>query len=133
MSSLSFQDSMTLKCSFEYAFKLKCKELVGEHIKKGYPRKIAQDTVYKKHSCKTISPTPVYIIDNLEFRKCPCNFLNPFFDFFFAAACSYENGVLPYPGSLSDQPATAMEAMFLLINLKEEYKREEENKNRNRK
>jgi len=128
ISSLSLHDIVTTKANFEYVYRLRCDYLIEEHIKKGYTREVAEKTVRLENSCNKISETPIYVIDNIDFYTCPCNFRNRKFNFLLTALAAYENGVLPYPGSLSEQPAKAMEALILLSNLKEEYKIEQQNK-----
>ena len=124
LSSLSSYEVVSLKSSFEYAFRLKCDYLIEEHIGKGYTREIAEKTVRLEHCCNKISDRPIYIIDNLEFYTCPCNFRNRMFSFFINALDAYDKGILPYRGSLSEQPAKSIEALMLLSVLKEEYKQE---------
>lgn len=125
LSSLSSHDIITLKASFEYTYRLKCDQLIDEHVKKGYTRDLAEKTVRLEHGCNTLSDTPIYRIDNLDFYTCPCNFQNRLLGFLLTALDGYEKGILPYPGSLSEQPAKAIEALILLSNLKEEYKQEQ--------
>lgn len=118
-------DVITLKANFEYVHKLRCDSLIGEHIAKGYTKEVAEKTVRGENGCNHLSEKPIYMIDNLEFRTCPCNFRNRKYSFFSTALSGFDKGVLPYPGSLSEQPAKAMEAIILLSNLKEEFKQEQ--------
>ena len=125
ISSLSDYDIITMKANFEYVYKLRCDQLISEHIEKGYTCEVAENTVRKEHGCNVLSEDPIYIIDNLEFRTCPCNFRNRMFPFLLTALDGFDKGILPYPGSLSEQPAKAMEALTLLSNLKEQFKQEQ--------
>lgn len=131
-SSLNLVEVTTLKANFEYVYRLRCDQLIREHVAKGYTKEIAERTVRGENGCNKINDEPIYIIDNLEFYTCPCNFKNRKFGFFSTAVSAYEKGILPFPGSLSEQPAKAMEALILLSNLKEEFKLELQTKQRDK-
>lgn len=124
-SSLDSYEIITLKANFEYAFKLRCDQLIYEHIDKGYTKEVAEKTVRLENGCNKISDEPIYIIDNLEFYTCPCNFRSKKFNFLMNAFNAFNQGAMPYPGSLSEQPAKAIEALLLLSHLKEEFKQEQ--------
>jgi len=104
-------------------------------MKKGYSREVAENTVRKAHHCHDISKTPIYMIDDIEFYTCPCNFKHPFFNFLLISSSNKEKGILPFPGSLSEQPAQSMEAIQLLellvLDYKDELMKKESNKNVN--
>jgi len=128
MSSLSLYEEMSIKAGFEYMYRLRCKSLISEYQSKGYSSEVARTTVYKEHKCNSMEPKPIYIIDPFEFYTCPCNFQNPLINYLLICSDKWEQGVLPYPGSLSEQPAKLIEALILLENLKIEYKVEEQEK-----
>lgn len=119
---------MSIKAGFEYIYRLRCESLVDEYQKKGYEYDIAKKTVVDAHKCDVLSDKPVYVIDNYEFYTCPCNFRNHLSNYLLISSDKWEQGVLPHPGSLSEQPAKLIDALVLLENLKIEYKIEEQEK-----
>ena len=128
ISSLSTVDVITLKANFEYVYRLRCDQLIDEHLAKGYTKEVAEKTVRGEHGCNKLSDSTMYVIDDIEFRTCPCNFRNRKFTFLSTALSAFDKGILPYPGSLSEQPAKAIEALILLSNMKEQFKQEQEAK-----
>ena len=124
ISSLSIVDVIQIKSTFEAHYKLQCEYLIDEHIKKGYERKIAMETVTKSHSCDKIQDEAIYQIDDIIYYTCPCNFKHPHFNFLNQAQEAYDKGVLPCGGSLIDQPNNVMEAIQLISNMKQNFKNE---------
>jgi len=55
----------------------------------------------------------------IKYRTCPGNFYDLSLPHLLALHKQYENGVLPYPGSLMDQPNKILEVFDVI----EEYKR----------
>ena len=60
-------------------------------------------------------------IDDLLFHTCVCNFKHPLMSWFMECEEAFSKGILPYEGSLSEQPAKIMEVIYLLQSLKMDY------------
>lgn len=99
-----------------------------EYVQKGYTLEVAKDTINKAHHCNNTTVKPFYVVDEYEYTTCPCNFKNPLFNYLLVCSDSMEKGILPFAGSLSEQPAKVMEALTLLDNLKLEFKLEQQAK-----
>ena len=75
----------------------------------------------KSNGCDTMSVEPKYVIDHLQYHTCFCNFLHPQFAYYLALFEAFHKGMLPFPGSTSEQPAQVVEIFMLLESLKAEY------------
>jgi hypothetical protein len=91
----------------------------------------------KLKGCRNDRHKP-YVFENLEFHRCPGNFVGSDVKQLLVQFQNYERGVLPFGGSLGEQPAKIVE-LFNLINgyrsvkivqKHEEQKREQARKSR---
>ncbi len=128
ISTLSQWDIISITSNFEYSYVLRCDELIQEHIRSGYDYEVATTTVHGEHGCKKMSNEPIYQIDNLQFKTCPCNYKHPLFNFISQASSIFEKGTMPFEGSFVDQPAYIIEAINLYQCLKQDYINEQERK-----
>lgn len=133
ISSLSNEDIIFLKANFEYIYKLRCESMISLHIQRGYSKEIAEKTVKGEHGCDIMSPDPIYQIDNIQFHTCPCNYRHPQMDFIMQATDAYDKGILPFEGSLIDQPSYIIEAINVIQSLKAQHQAEESKKNQGKK
>ncbi len=62
--------------------------------------------------------------DLIKFRKCPANFFSPYWASTIDNFRQYQNGLLPFKGSLLDQPNKVIEAYSFIETLKVEYENE---------
>lgn len=65
---------------------------------------------------------------NFIFHKCLCNFRNDSFSYYMQLYNSYKLGMLPFEGSVSDQPAAIMEAFSVIDRLQNERQEQETKK-----
>ena len=56
----------------------------------------------------------------IVYKKCPALLYSPYWASIINLSYNYEKGILPYKGSLLEQPAHIVEAFNLIHNLKEE-------------
>lgn len=59
--------------------------------------------------CFSVSENALHKYDDLEYSTCVGNFVVDSATFWIEAEARYNQGVLPYPGSLSEQPAKVLE------------------------
>lgn len=87
----------------------------------GKSERLQKKTLRKRESkgCFDYS-TKSYKFDNLIFKTCPGNFVVPI-DYFVEAFSLYEKGVLPFRGTIGDQPNKIME-VFQLIEVRRNEK-----------
>ncbi len=131
MSTVSFDESILIKSHFEYLYSLKCDQTIRDHILRGYTKEVATKTVTGEHSCNKVQSSPVYQIDNIQFYTCPCNYRHPNMMFFLQATEAYSKGILPFSGSLSEQPSYIMDAIALISTLKTQWEMEQQKKQQN--
>ena len=77
------------------------------------------------NGCNVIHDKVKYEIDNIGYHSCFCTYRHPHFNSFLLLYKNYERGVLPFRGSLMDQPAYIMEIFTLIENLKSDREQEE--------
>lgn len=58
----------------------------------------------------------------ITYYKCPSQFFSPYWANIINMHGKFERGVMPFPGSLMEQPALIVETFNLVHNLKEETK-----------
>lgn len=63
----------------------------------------------ERKGCFNISQNALHNIDNLRYHSCIGNFVSDSAISFVEAEARYNQGILPYAGSLFDQPAKVME------------------------
>jgi hypothetical protein len=78
--------------------------------------------------CFSVKERPIATVDELKFFKCVGNFFRSEVLTLLEMQGRYEKGILPYPGSLSEQPNKVIE-IFAAI---EQYKREKLEQERKR-
>ncbi len=69
-----------------------------------------------------ITEEPRRTIDNINFHSCVCDHLHPDMNHLLFLHSKYEEGVLPFEGSLSDQPNHIIEIFHILDRKKMEWK-----------
>jgi hypothetical protein len=72
--------------------------------------------------------TARYKCEDVAFYRCFCNFVDQSAMFVLNLFFQYEKGFLPFPGTVSDQPAKIMELFAVLTYLKAERQKELEEK-----
>lgn len=71
--------------------------------------------------------------DNLTYTRCLCKFKSPSFGYYMTLYRSFVNGILPFEGAATDQPASIMEIFNLIATLeaeKQEYEYSKQKKGR---
>lgn len=73
----------------------------------------------------------------IKYNKPLSNFKHPYLGYILLLLENYEKGLLPFPGTISDQPAQVIEMFSLIQNLKIEHqnklnKQSEQNGRRNK-
>lgn len=81
----------------------------------------------KEKGCKVLSKETKVTIDNYAFKSCLChpNYLHPLFYFLIDVNNKYKEGVLPFGGSLMDQPAQIIELLNFIRRLEVEQEIED--------
>lgn len=59
--------------------------------------------------CFGVSENALHKFDDLEYSTCVGNFVSDSAIFWIEAEAKYNQGVMPYPGSLSEQPAKVLD------------------------
>lgn len=68
-------------------------------------------------NCKTnITNRPQYIVDNILYKKCLCNYKHSNFNYLFTLYENYMKGNLPFMGAISDQPNQTIELINIIKN-----------------
>jgi hypothetical protein len=70
--------------------------------------------------CFSIKEKPIATVDELKFYKCVGNFFRGEVLTLLEMQGRYERGILPYPGSLSEQPNKLIECFSAIDNYKQE-------------
>lgn len=70
--------------------------------------------------------TPMKSASSVEYFQCPARFYSSFWANIINLHLNYDRGVMPFPGSVLEQPAKIVEAFNLIHNLKEETRIEQE-------
>ena len=65
--------------------------------------------------------TQKYKILNLEFKTCPGNYSNNYIYYLWQLFTHYENNLLPYKGSLGEQPAKIIEIFDIIQEVVRDY------------
>ena len=79
----------------------------------------ALEVTKKKKGC--IEPLRLnYVKESFKIYKCLGNFVSKEIKAWIDSASMYEKGVLPYSGSLGDQPAKAIDLMTIILQLRNE-------------
>lgn len=80
----------------------------------------------KLQGCFGGAPHVKWELENIKYYTCIGNFFDPSVAHFFEMLNKYDQGVLPYPGSFSEQPGKVIEVFQMLDGLKKEKMRQEE-------
>ncbi|NOS67246.1 MAG: hypothetical protein HOO67_02680 [Candidatus Peribacteraceae bacterium] len=97
-------------------------------------RKDAETMLQKTRESKACFDFAAEFIHNIDgqiyFKKCIGNYFNGVWVRFVEMERQYEKGVLPYPGSLSEQPAKILEIFRIIAAYRQEQIAEEQKKAR---
>jgi hypothetical protein len=116
VSSLSLEDYVLIVGHFNHLTSGSKSEIDPRLAAKGYsPEALA---AAQKSSSRAFSPVTS---QNVKFKRHLSHFKYPLMGYLLSLHECYENGTLPYPGSVADQPAVAMEAIGLISALKQEH------------
>ena len=66
------------------------------------------------------SNTPMQSATKINYYHCPARFFSNYWASIINVHYKFEDGIMPFPGSLLEQPAKIVEAFNLIHNLKEE-------------
>ena len=81
-------------------------------------------------ACEVVAEKPVQSIDELQFLTCLGNFFSHSAARLVEMHAHFERGVMPYPGSLADQPSKVIDAFRIIGNWKMRRQAEEAEKAR---
>lgn len=84
--------------------------------------------VQKANGCGKIHDKVKYQIGDIGYKSCFCTYRHPDFNSFLFLYKNYEKGILPFEGSILEQPAYIIEIFGLIETLK--LDREEEERQR---
>lgn len=120
-SSLSFYDIIAIQANFYYLTdeKFKCQDKIVDFAKRTSLEE-ATRLIQTANGCNTIAAEPRYNIDHIQYHTCFCQFQHPEMHRFLNLYKHFDNNILPFPGSLVDQPNYIMEIFSLIQRLKEE-------------
>ena len=121
LSQLSESELILIKGHFCNSYYVQCESKVQEHIKKGLDPDLAEKTIKTINMCDKVSDKPLHDIDDILFYTCVCNFKHPMMGFFLDATEAYDNGILPFKGGYSDQPAKMIEIISLIKRMQLDY------------
>lgn len=71
--------------------------------------------VRKKLHCDKKTNIPIYKLDSLNFYKCLGNYYNESVLYWMKAQRLFESGIMPFSGSLFEQPNKAIEIFDLIL------------------
>ena len=89
----------------------------GECLKKYRERKDAEEMLKKYRTnmgCFTNDSPLKRVVNDIEYSTCPGNTFNFQVYYVIQLYRKYQDGILPYPGSLTEQPAKVMEAFSVI-------------------
>lgn len=99
------------------------KELSCGDCQKKYATRPQQ---FEFKGCTKLVEHVVYKFDDgTQFHKCPGNLANQSAMYWLSVHAHYDKGFLPFPGSVMDQPAKAMEIISLISGLNAEQQLQE--------
>jgi len=87
----------------------------------------------KQQGCGVITNTIMCEIDGIGYKSCLCTFKTSHYSFYWTTYKSFKQGVLPYPGSLSEQPAKIMEILSLMAHLETDWQQTQAEKTKKKK
>jgi len=122
---MNLYDYITISAHYNYFTedKFNCQEKIRQFAPRaGYER--AKKMVEDANGCNEISKNIKYTIDNIGYKSCLCNFKNPNMEYYFTLYNMYDKGILPFPGSVIEQPNKIIEILNFIKVL--QSKREEE-------
>ena len=67
--------------------------------------------------------TQKYTVVNIEYKTCLGNYTNTYINFLWEMFTHYENNLLPYVGTLGNQPAKIMEIFDIIQGIVTEYEK----------
>lgn len=125
ISTLSNDDIVRIKSNFWYETK------DGLNCKKTLKRTKNAKATDIRHSCSKAGRV-IFESDGLKFTKCLCNFQYPLMGSLMIMHKHYEKGIMPYSGSLMEQPANIIDALeiidVLMLEMKDEQRKAQEKK-----
>ncbi len=100
--------------------KFKCDERIEEYAKRtNYEH--AKTLVQKSNGCGIIFDEVKYEVGSIRYHSCFCTYRHPYFNNFLFLFKNYQRGILPFKGSLMEQPAYIIDIFNLIENLKIEH------------
>lgn len=125
ISTLSLYDYVCIKAHYTYISedKFNCDEKIKKYGKRtGYER--AKEMVQKENGCNQYFDNIKYYVDNIGYKSCLCTFKHPDMNYYLTLFNQYDKGVLPFKGSLTEQPNKIVEVFNLITGLKAEREQE---------
>lgn len=130
ISSLSLADTAKIHASIEYMYndKFQCNSKEAQLFKRYMNDPQAERKVkhlMESHRnlsfCNRKSDSPVHYVSDFGYNSCLCQFLHPLISYYLLICESFERGVMPHEGSLSEQSAMLIDVIYLIQNLKNEH------------
>jgi len=122
VSSMTAYDKITISANF-YSIasnKFQCSSQVSKLAERiGYDK--AKERISITNGCGNLAEKHRYEIDGIRYHKCLCDYLNPYMGFLLEIHNQYDKGVMPFPGSLSEQPAKIIEILNRISAIKSDY------------
>lgn len=132
LNSLTHAEIVTIKASFYYLTNaaFQCDKKAQDNSEK---QRISFEDARKKvaelNHCFTELPKEIVLDKVYKIRRCFCRFFDPSVMWLFKAWAAFDKaGVLPFPGSYTDQPAKIFEVFSVFDGLKAEQMEEERKK-----
>lgn len=92
---------------------LYCRDCMQKYRGRSDEKQMTDANRARKH-CETESERRVVQVADIQFFTCPGNFWSSAAIGFLEMQIAYEHGVLPFPGSLADQPAKVMDILRVI-------------------
>lgn len=131
MSSLSTEDFLMLHTTFDVfanpKSNLDCEKNLSRFDRFNEADRDARITQFRQsRGCGGLLSPQTYRFYPYQIKTCPCTFQNRArFGHIWTLFDSFERlGVLPFPGSLAQQPASILEAFDILRGLKSKYEQQ---------
>lgn len=96
-----------------------CSECLNTYNHRQNSEKLT-DELRRSKSCETVSDRVITQIESIKYKTCPGNFFDHSVVSWISAHQNYKNGVMPFPGSFSEQPAKVIELFSIIDNFQHE-------------
>lgn len=127
ISQITHQDFIAIQATLHG---LENKRYNCEVCLKGYRGRTNEAEMLQKEreakACQVIRPTPFMKIGNIAYSTCVGNFYSASVVHLLTAFGHYENGIMPYPGSLMEQPSKVIEVFSVMNQIKQDKLKERE-------